>query len=157
MNLNLTIWGLVLLIVFAAANYASATVNPAYLWVGVAVIIVLLNMWMGKAMKSVPKGMTEVWMSVTVFGFITTLVYALWLSPTASMPLSWLMSFWMLLMGAAMFAGGHAGGDHGQMYCGVFLAFVSLSVPAFGQWYFLAGALFVGFFAFINGLLAKEK
>ena len=52
MNLNLTIWGLVLLIVFAAANYASATVNPAYLWVGVAVIIVLLNMWMGKAMKS---------------------------------------------------------------------------------------------------------
>ncbi len=155
MNMQMSVYGLVMLIVFAAAQFTSATVNPAYLWIVLAIIIILLNMWVGKSMKNPPKGLNEIWMHLAVFGFITTVVFGLWMAPTYALPLAWLMSFWLLIKGAAAFVSGMASGNHMHTYAGTVFVFAALFVGAFGAWYFLMGAWFFGLFPLIAGLLTK--
>lgn len=154
MNTPLTVWGVVLLLVFAGAHYlALAGYNVAWLWVGLAVVINLANMWTGKQMKGSPKGMKEVWMAAGLFGFLATLAVAFEVVPVST---AWLMSLWLLLLGAAMFAGGHASHNPLSDYAGLVLVVSSLFVPAFGsQWQFMAGALFLGVFGIVNGYFAK--
>ncbi len=148
MNMQMSIYGLVMLIVFAGAQFASATVNAAYLWIVIAIVIILMNMWVGKSMKNPPKGLAEIWMSVAAFGFITTVVFGMWMAPTYALPLAWLMSFWFILKGSAAFVSGWASGNHMHTYVGAVFVFASLFVGAFGAWFF-------GLFALINGLLTK--
>ncbi len=153
MNTPLTVWGLVLLIVFAGAHYLSASYSAQWLWVAVAVIIILLNVWVGKQMKGAPKGSEATWMSLAAFGFITTLLVA---GRVVPVDLSWLMSLWLLLLGAGIYAEGHARNNHAHVFGGLVMAVSSLFVPGFGSWYFMAGALFLGLFGLITGLVAKK-
>lgn len=153
MNKPLTIWGLVLLVVFGGAHYlAAGGYNAAYLWVAVAVIIILLNAWTGKQMKGAPKGSAQTWMSLSVFGLLATLAVVSGLLPLA---LPVLMSLWLLLLGAAIFSEGHSRNGQMSVYWGLVTAFSALFIPAFGQWYFMAGALFLGLFGLINGYMSK--
>ncbi|MBI4174939.1 MAG: hypothetical protein HY517_04810 [Candidatus Aenigmarchaeota archaeon] len=152
MNTPLTVWGIVLLVVFAGAHYLSASFNAAWLWVAVAIIIILLNAWVGKQMKGSPKGSKETWMSLSAFGFLSTLAVASGLVPV---DVSWLMSLWLLLIGAALFSEGHSRNNQMNVYSGAVIAVASLFVSGFGSWYFMAGALFLGLLGLINGLLAK--
>ncbi|MBI2578320.1 MAG: hypothetical protein HYW26_01270 [Candidatus Aenigmarchaeota archaeon] len=154
MNTPLTAWGVVLLLLFAGAHYlAAGGYNVSWLWIGIAVVINILNMWVGKQMKGSPKGMMAVWMSAGLFGFLATLAIAFEVIPLSA---AVLMSLWLLLLGAAMFAGGHAAHNPLSDYAGLVLVVSSLFVPAFGsQWQFMAGALLLGVFGIVNGYLAK--
>lgn len=153
MNAIMTVWGLVLLIIFGGAHYAAqqGLLAANWLWIVIAIIFVIMNVAMGKKMKDAPKGSKETWLSITAFGFITTLIVALGYLP---LPLWWLMSLWLLLFGAGLFAEGHAMNGHLWNYTGLVLVFAALFVSGFGdQWYFMAGALFLGLLGLINGLL----
>src|SRR3989338_3471067 len=153
MNTPLTVWGLVLLVAFTGAHYMAGSYSAAWLWVGIAVVIILLSAWVGKNMKA-SKGSTETWMALSVFGFITTLVVAFGL---ISVSMSWLMSLWLLLLGAAIYSEGHARNNQPHIYSGLVVVVAALLVPGFGSSYFLACALFVGLGGLISGLLAKSK
>ena len=155
MHTQMTVWGVVLLIVFAAAHYAvPGYISAAYMWVVLAIIMIALNMWVGKSMKDVAAASKSVWMSVTIFGFLTTLVVAFGFVPV---DVSWLMSLWLLLIGGAIFSEGHTSNMQMMSYSGLVIAVASLFVSGFGTWYFMAGALFFGLLGLINGAVAPSK
>jgi len=154
MNATMAIWGLVLLIVFAAAQYAT----PSYLavehmWVVLAIIIVALNAWVGKRMKADEAG-RGTWLSLAVFGFIVTVIVAFGVVP---LDVSWLMSLWLLLIGAGILAGGIAGKFSPHIFGGFVMLFAALFVPAFGAQYFMAGAIFLGLFGLISGIFSPNQ
>ncbi len=153
MNMPLTVWGLVLLLVFAGAHYLSAMYSAQWLWIAIAVIIIALGMWVGKQlMKGAAKGSKETWMSINIFGLLTTLAVAFGVIPV---DLSWLMSLWLLLLGAAIYSEGHSRNSQMSISAGLIIIVSSLFVPGFGAWYFMAGALFIGLLGLINGYLSK--
>ena len=155
MNKDHIMWGALFLVLFGGAHWAvtSGGFSASMVWMGLAVAMLVLSFVGGKQMKSVPKGMTEVWTAATLFGVIVTFAVALQYVPV---DLSLLMSLWLLLFGAAKFAHGHAGGSHMSNYGGLVLVVAALFVPAFGAgWYFMSGALFLGLMDVIAGAVLK--
>lgn len=150
MNGPLTAWGVVLLVLFGAAHYlVPSYISEAYMWVAIAVILLVLNALIGKKMKS-SEGSKTTWMQLSAFGFITTLIVAFGVVPVS---VSWLMSLWLLLIGAAIYSEGHANNMQMHNYWGLVLVIASLFVPGFTSWYFMAGALFLGLGGLIGGLV----
>ncbi len=156
MKAPVVVWGIVMLVVFSGANWLLATkaLAESWIWVALAIIILILNFWVGKTMKKQPKGSQPVWMALSVFGFITTLAVAFGVVPV---PMWWLMSLWLLLMGAAIGVGGHVGGNQLNMFVGLIEIFAALFVSGFGASYLLAGALFFGFLAVVHGYFMGEE
>lgn len=156
MNTAQFVWAVVMLIVFAGAHYATSMgYETAWTWIGIAVIINIMNYYVGRSgMKKAVKGVQEAWMSIGIFGLITTIIVALGFVPVSHL---WLMSLWLLLIGAGIFATGLAAQTPLHTYSGVVLLISALFVPGFGdQWYFIAGALFFGLMGIINSGLVKD-
>ena len=147
----MAIWGIIFLIIFGAAHYAVPSyLDAAMMWVAIGIIFLILNFVMGSKMKGT-EGAKHTWMSLVVFGFIVTLVVAL---GYVSLELSWLMSLWLLLYGVGIYSEGQAQNIQMHTAGGLFLVIAALFVPAFGANYFLAGALFLGLYTLIGGLIA---
>ena len=147
-------WGVLFLVLFGGAHWAvgSAGYSESMVWIGLAVLMLVISFIAGKKMKNVPKGMSEIWMAAVIFGFLLTVAVALRYVPVS---MSWLMSLWLLLFGAAKFAHGHAGNSPLANYAGLVTVVVALFVPGFGAGYFMAGALFLGLLDVVNGAIAK--
>ena len=155
MNKDHIMWGVLFLVLFGGAHWAvnSGGYSASLVWMGLAVAMLVSSFVVGKQMKNTPKGMRDVWTAATFFGVIMTFAVALRYVPV---DLSWLMSLWLLLFGAAKFASGHAGGSHMSNYGGLVLVVAALFVPGFGAgWYFMAGALFLGLMDIVNGAVLK--
>ena len=152
-NKPLLVWGIVLLATFLAAHslYVQGY-NVAWTWIGIAVVINLVNMWVGKQMKRGPKGTMEMWMSAGIFGLVTTVIVALGYIPVNVV---WLMSLWLLLIGGAMAGGGLVAKNPLGTYTGFVTIIASLFAPGFGGWYLMTGALFLGGLNIINALVSK--
>ncbi len=150
MKSSLVVWGIVMLVAFAGANWllAMQLLAESWIWVALAIIILVMNFWVGKTMKKMPKESEALWMALSVFGFITTLAVAFGVVPV---PLWWLMSLWLLLMGAAIGVGGYLANNGLNMFLGVVMLFASLSVAGFAGAYLLSGALFFGFLGIVHG------
>ncbi len=145
-------WGLVLLVGLWASDYAlKAGYSEATLWVAWAIILNILNYAVGKTMKKMPKDIGNVWMQAGVFGFLVTVALA---ANLVAFPYYWLMSLWLILLGAALFVGGQKMNDVSGMGLGVIYLFSALLVPVTG--YFIYGALVLGLLGLINGYFAKE-
>ncbi len=154
MNKDHLMWGVLFLVLFGGAHWAVSSGGFAenMVWMGLAVAMLVLSFVVGKQMKGTPKGMRDVWTAATLFGVIMTFVVAL---GYVAADLSWLMSLWFLLFGAAKFASGHAGGSSMSNYGGLVLIVAALFVPAFGSWYLISGALFLGLMDVVNGIVLK--
>lgn len=152
MKASLVAWGIVLLIAFAGAHWLLANgIGAAALWIGVAIVTLIMNWVVGRSFKK--KMNAEVWMALAVFGFITTLAVAFQFVPVS---MAVLMSLWLLLTGAALFAGSHKGGEALSLFAGLVMIVAALIVPAFGDGYFLAGAVFMGFLGVVHGYFFRE-
>lgn len=152
MKSSIVAWGIVLLIVFAAAHWLVSTGIPAaWLWVAVAIIILIMNFIVGRTFKK--KMQEELWLILGVFGFITTLAVAAQVVPV---DFSWLMALWLLLIGGALAVGGNKSGNVLDTYSGLIMLFAALLVPTFGAAYFLSGALFLGFLGVVHGYFYRE-
>jgi len=156
MKTSLIVWGIVMLIVFSGAQWllANKLLAEAWIWVVLAIIIVVANFLVGRTMKKMPKGTETMWLAVSVFGFITTLAVAFGVVPV---PLWWLMSLWLLLIGGAVAIGGHVGNNALNMFMGLVMLFASVFVSGFGNSYLLAGSLFFGFLAVVHGYFFGEE
>ena len=145
-----------MLVAFAGANWLLQVqlLQEAWIWVALAIILLIMNFWVGKTFKKTPKESESVWLALSVFGFITTLAVAFAVVPVQ---LSWLMSLWLLLMGAAIWVGSHMAQDGLGMFVGLTVLFSSLFAPGFGASYLLAGALFLGFLGIVHGYLMEKK
>ncbi len=154
MKNSLFAWGLVLIIGFLASHWLVLQgYNEAWLWVAWAVIFNVGHYAVGKTMKKVSKSMQSVWMLSGIFGFIVTVAVAL---GVVSLNFGFLMSFWFLLIGATLFAGGHEGKDNLMIFSAVILAFSSIFTLAFGNSYFLAGSLILGLLTLLNGIFMRS-
>ncbi len=152
MKTSLVVWGLVLLVGFWASDYLIGTgFKEAHLWIAWAVILNLLNYAVGKTMKKTPKEIGTLWMQAGLFGFLASVIVAL---NIIALPLSWLMSLWLILLGAALFAGSHKMSNPDGIMMGIIYIFAALFVPTTG--YFLYGALVFGLLGLVNGYFAKE-
>ncbi|MBI4170828.1 MAG: hypothetical protein HY514_03975 [Candidatus Aenigmarchaeota archaeon] len=156
MKSSLIVWGIIMLIVFSGAHWllANKLLAEAWIWVILAIILVVANFLLGRTMKKMPKGTETMWMALNVFGFITTLAVAVGVVPV---PLWWLMSLWLLLMGGAVAIGGHVGNNALNMFMGLIMLFASVFVSGFGNSYLFAGSLFFGFLAVVHGYFFGEE
>ena len=152
MKMPLVLWGLVVLAGFAATHWAvgAGAVQEAYAWIGWAVILNILNWYVGKGMKG-DAGTAMAWKVFGAFGFLTTLVIAL----TGWAPLWWLMSLWLLLMGAMMYSSTHEKTDATMMAGSLVYMFSALFVSGFGANYWLVGGVILGLPAILHGLVWK--
>jgi hypothetical protein len=144
-------WALVLLVGFYASDYAlKAGYSQQYIWIAWAIIFVVMNFAVGKSHKKVPEDVMSMWMTVNVFGFLATLAVA---GGLVALPYAWLMSLWFILMGAAIFAGGHKMNSTCNVMEGVVFVFAALMVPTTG--YFLYGSLVFGLYALVSTYFSK--
>lgn len=152
MKTSVVAWGLVLLVGFWASDYLLGTgFSEAYLWIAWAIIFNILNYAVGKTMKKTPKEIGTLWMMGGVFGFLVTIVVAM---NVVDLPFFWLMSLWLILMGAALFTGGHKMNNPGSIMMGIIYLFAALFVPTAG--YFTYGALVFGLLGLISGYFARD-
>lgn len=153
MKNSLVIWGIILIAGFFASHWLLAQgYNPAWLWIAWAVIFNIGHYAVGKTMKKISKSMQQVWMMGGIFGLIVTLVVAL---DVVSLNLGFLMSFWFLIIGATLFAGGHESKDSAMIFGSMVLVFSSIFTLAFGNSYFLAGSLILGLLTLLHGVFMK--
>ncbi len=154
MKMSLVVWGLILIIGFYASDWLLLQgYNASWLWIAWAVIFNVGHFALGKSMKKSSKSMQAVWMHIGIFGLITTVVIALGI---VSLSLAFLMAFWLLLIGAALFAGGHEGKDSLSVCSGLILIIGAIFTPAFGNSYFLAGSLLLGLLMLLHGIWLKN-
>jgi len=149
MNIPMTGYGFILLILFTAASaLVPGTLSAEYMWIAIAVVFFLLNWLMGKKMKSDPDSMAA-WLSLSLFGLITTILIAFHL---IAAPTAWLMSLWLIVIGGGIFAEGMANKTRIHLFSGTAMIFGALFVSQFTD-QFAPGVLFFGVLGVITGLV----
>jgi len=150
------IWGLIVLVGFAATWWAEAagSVTAAQAWIAWSIILFVLTWAVGKSMKS-DKNSQTTWMVLMVFALIMGLVIAgTAMSGPAWVPLSWLASLWLLSLAAAKWTT-MGGKDSTMGAIAILWAFSALFVGGWGANYWLITGLVLGLPAILHGLMEK--
>jgi|GEM_PF-2130646 len=143
-------WGLVLLVGLWISDYASQIFPAGYVWAAWGIILPLGNFAVGKTMRGAPREVNVLWKQTNVLIFLLTLGVALVVAPANT---TVVVSLWLLLMGAALFAGCMYIKNPSDMMLGAFYLIASLMVPAFFS-PFIGAAVLLGLPLVIRGLFA---
>ncbi|MBI2583614.1 MAG: hypothetical protein HYW25_03020 [Candidatus Aenigmarchaeota archaeon] len=156
MNAAKVLWGLILLVGFAATQLYGVPggLSEANAWIAWSIIIFVLTWVVGRTLKPQPdKAASGAWMTLMIFGLILSLVIAgTAMQGTSWVPLWWLMSLWFLVLGAAKFAT-MGQKDPAVMAVSVVYLFSALFVAGWGANYWLIGGIVFGLPAIIHGLM----
>ena len=151
MNNPLIAWGLVFLVGMLATHYMG--IEPKVAWVVWLVIFFVGNMLVGKAMKKTPRNIVHMWMVVNILGALMTLAF---LAGTLPFNATHIMAVWLVLMGAAVYAGAHENKDPEGVFIGLLWFATGIILPL---WLpatpFLIGGLVLGLPYVVGGLLKK--
>jgi hypothetical protein len=148
---TLTIWGAVFLVGMLITHFLS--IDPWVAWVAWLVLFFVTNTLVERALKKVPREINHMWMVVNILGVLLTVAF---LSGTVPFDESQLMSIWLFLMGAALFANAHQTKNPEHMFIGLVWIAFGLVIPMwFSSIPFLIGGLVLGLPLVIGGLLKK--
>lgn len=144
-------WGFLFLIGMLATHFLG--IDPWTAWIAWLIIFVVGNIAVGMAMKKTPREIVHMWHVVNVLGALLTIAF---LSGVLQFDESKIMSIWLFIMGAAMFAGAHQQKQPEQIFVGLLWIAVGIVLPIwFSGAPFLIGGLVFGLPAVIGGLLKK--
>jgi len=148
----LIVWGLVFLVGMFATHYMG--IDPWTAWVIWLAVFFFGNVAIDKLAKG--KKVREIghmWHVVNILGVLITVAF---LTGTLSFDSSKVMSVWLLLMGAAVFAGAHQSKNVEQMFMGLLWFGVGIVLPTwFADAPFIVGGLVFGLPPVIGGLMKK--
>jgi len=144
-------WGMIFLIGMLATHFMG--IDPWIAWIAWLVIFFFGNVLIGKAMKKTPREIGHMWMVVNILGALLTIAF---LTGTLQFDESKIMSIWLFIMGAAVFAGAHQMKNPEQIFVGLLWIATGIVLPIwFSGATFLVGGLIFGLPPVISGLLKK--
>lgn len=160
--------GIVLFAVFWAFQVGYASSLGSSEWFAGAIIFVVLLWAIAYSVmpKKPPADVSQFWMFVSAFAIVATFIVSylgpylgavLPASPAALTPL--VLSFWLVVFGAAMFVGGWNSKNSVQTWIGVFWLFSALhfvTAVGTGPNSYLHFGLVVGLPHIIDGLIKKK-
>ena len=151
MNNPLIVWGFVFLVGMLATHFLN--IDSWTAWTGWLIIFFVGNILVGKKMKKTPKQIEHMWMVINVLGALLTIAF---LADTIAFDATHIMSMWLFIMGAGVYAGGHFKKDPESMFIGMLWIAVGIVLPTiFASVPFLIGGLVFGLPFVIGGLMKK--
>ena len=152
MRSSLAVWGIVLLLGFYL-SHSLGYQHSQWLWIGWAVVLAMGSnlAWKNAKLSNAAK---KIRMEAGIFGFLVTLLIA---TGIADIGFAFAMTMWILLIGAANFACGLGQRNSLEIFNGLVMAFSSVFVLAFGNSYFLAGAMILGLLTIMQGIFGDRN
>ncbi len=158
MDIRQTVMGLVLLLVFWAFQQGYVSALGQWEWLAGAAVFAVLLYAIGKiVMPKASAEMQEIWMFAIGVALLSTIIVSVMAGGQAAIaPI--VISWWLIVFGAAMFATGWAGKQNGALMIGLFWLIGSthfLSAVVAGVAYLHFGLL-TGVPYIIWGLVTKK-
>lgn len=148
---TLMAWGFVFLIGMLGTHFLG--IDPYIAWMVWLVVFFVTIVLVERAQKKVPREISHMWHVVNILGVLLTIAF---ISGTISFDESKIMSVWLFIMGAAMFANAHQMKNPEHIFTGLLWIAFGLVIP---MWFqdipFLVGGLVLGLPLVIGGLLKK--